>query len=187
MTARPSSAGDPPDAMSWLSWYWANRASASRWAWSNARRWSPSSAAIRGSEALDLRGPGSLPARRRIRHRSAIARRRTKHETAPGSRWPIDRSPSRSARPRRAMSGRVERIPARPARKGRSLGHRPGAPAGDRRSERFGRRAERVEDRLVADGAAPSPGKSRGRDNEHLSRPAVARATPRRRLGIRPR
>jgi hypothetical protein len=52
--------------------------------------------------------------------------------------------------------------------KGRPLGQRPGAPSGDRRSERLRRRAERVEDRLVADGAAPPPSKSRGRDNEHL-------------------
>ena len=117
-------------------------------------------------ESLELRqlvGAGG-----QIRHRSASASNRMKQETAPGSRWPIDRSPSRSARPRRAMSGRVDCMPARAGLERRALGRRARATRGDRRGERFGRWAERVEDRLVADRAAAAPGKSRGRGNEHL-------------------
>ena len=45
------------------------------------------------------------------RRSGSIARTSRKHEVAPGSWWPRDRSPSRSARPRRAISGRVARMP----------------------------------------------------------------------------
>src|SRR6266566_6978243 len=50
-----------------------------------------------------------------FRHATARARRSRKQETAPGSRWPTDRAPSRSARPRRATRARVERMPSRAA------------------------------------------------------------------------
>jgi hypothetical protein len=73
-----------------------------------------------------------------------------KREAASGDEW------SRRAHPRASRG------------KGRSLGLRPGAPSGDRRSERLRCRAERVEDRLVAEGTAPAARKSRGRDYEHL-------------------
>ena len=118
-TARASSASDPPDATSWLSWYWANSASASRWASSKARRLSRSS-------AVDPVQRGAAP--RSVDRPPSAHRSRRTHETAPGSRWPTERSPSRSARPRRATRSRVQRIPRsrpRPRRARRRSGVAP--------------------------------------------------------------
>ena len=63
---------------------------------------------VRGRRAGPGRSSGPVPP-------GSIARTSRKHEVAPGSWWPRDRSPSRSARPRRAMSGRVAIMPARAA------------------------------------------------------------------------
>jgi len=62
-----------------------------------------------GSVPVGQAGAGSFG------HRPARARRIRKHETAPGSRWPAERSPRRRAMPRRAINGRVESIPRRDA------------------------------------------------------------------------
>ena len=79
-TAAARSARLPPDAMSWLSWYWANSASASRWASSKARRRSRSRASTRASSVVAV-GHGG---RRRV---TAHERRSSStQETAPGSR-----------------------------------------------------------------------------------------------------
>ena len=50
----------------------------------------------------------------------------------------------------------------------RTLSRRPRTPGRDRCRERLRRRAERVEDGLVAHGASPAPRKSRGRGDKHL-------------------
>ena len=80
-----SSAGVPPDAISWLSWYWANSASASRWASSNARRRSRS----RSSSRVEQLGESGVGVASTIAERPSS---RT-HDTAPGSRWPTDAVP----------------------------------------------------------------------------------------------
>ena len=128
----------PPVAISWLSWYWAKSASASRWASSNARV---------GRARARRCGPAARPRPAGAAGQpSAIARSSSTHDTAPGSRWPIERSPSRSARPRRATSGRVHRIPRAAARTAAPMAL-PGDPPLDVASMNVsaaGRRASRI-------------------------------------------
>src|SRR5204862_2324234 len=57
----------------------------------------------------------ALEERRPLAHRPPNAHSSRTHDAAPGSRWPTDRSPRRIARPRRATSARVARIPRAPA------------------------------------------------------------------------
>ena len=88
-----SSVRVPPEAMSWLSWYCANSASASRWASTNAHRRSCSRAAMRWSSArrLDLQTGGPLSHRRSprssrthdTRTRVEVARRTARQAAGP--------------------------------------------------------------------------------------------------------
>src|SRR5258705_13013918 len=105
MTARPSSAGDPPDATSWLSWYWAKRASASRCAWSKALRYSRSSAASRPRRRSSS---GSTPGRSDSPSPSVIAGQRDEDHEA-GHRARIEMARGALAEPEGQSALRDER------------------------------------------------------------------------------
>ena len=89
---------------------------------------------------------------------------------APGSWWPRERSPRRSARPRRATRGVVACIPSRAARMAPTTAASWPAPDASAARERVGGGAQGVVDRLVAEAAAAAPGDALGRRVEGARR-----------------
>ena len=67
------------------------------------------------------------------------------------------------------MRARVERIPVRAAARAAACAAAPDPPAASVAANASAAGRERVEDRLVADGTAAPPGKTRGRGEEHLA------------------
>ena len=101
------------------------------------------------------------------RSRGTSARRSRTHDTAPGSRWPTDRGPSRSPNPRRATRPRVPSIPCQAARTAAARHASAGSPRTKGVVEGIRCRPERVVDRLVADAAAATRRESRRGRLEH--------------------
>ena len=164
-TAALSFSRSSPDASSWLSWYWANIASASRW---DSLEGAPAlllearDPAPRGPTGPSSGGPrpraGRIGRARHAERPSSMARTSRKHDVAPGSRWPRDRSPSRNASPRRAIIGMVAWAPLRAARAAATNASWGGVLPAANATQRVGGRPEGIEDRLVADRAAAPPG-----------------------------
>ena len=161
-TERARSASDPPEATSWLSWYWAKSASASRWASSNARRLSRSSASIRARSVA-----------RRVRPRSigrppwrAQQEQDTRPRPDPDGRPSVHRGASRARGARRAAASSA----SHGARRGRRPSIARGSPpreGGARRSA-----AGASVSRIVLSPTAHRP--------RRASPSAAARASPRR-------
>ena len=178
--------GVPPEAISWLSWYWANSASASRWASSNARRLSRSSASIRlrsvASLAVRPLGRPRRPASRSPEQEQARHRSRDR-----GGRWTVRRAAGRGRAARRGA--RVERIPRAAARTAAAYAPRQATdPPSIARAEGVGGGSEGVEDRLVArrrSGRAGRGRRPRRRTSRRASDASRTRRVPGR--GTRPR
>ena len=154
-TDLPRPSGVPPEATSWLSWYWANSASASRWASSNARRLSSSSVAILARRlARSFTGLPARPAAGGTRRRPDRGGRRTARRGA---------SPGRGGRSR----SRVERIPTPPASHAARHAVPMPSPASIAAAKVVGGGGQRVEDRLVARLAPAAAGQAVRRRTEH--------------------